>query len=263
MQLYLHYVSISIRSQMQYRASFLMIGIAQLLATGAEFLAIWALFARFGSLRGWSLAEIALLYGIISVGFALAEGVLRGFDTFSAMVRTGDFDRLLLRPRSTAFQVAAQEVRLDRFGRLLQGVAVLGWALARLPIAWSFAKVLLLVATIAGAAALFAGLLVVQATMSFWTIESLELMNTVTYGGIETAQYPLSAYRPWFRGFFTFVVPLACANYLPAHALLGRADVLGSPVWAQWLSPLVGIAFLGSALKCWRLGVRHYSSTGS
>src|SRR5262249_25101387 len=151
-----------------------------------------------------------------------AEGFGRGFDTFSNLVKSGDFDRLLLRPRNTAFQVAAQELQLMRVGRLLQGGVVLSWAVYALGIAGSPAKLALILATISGGACLFYGLLVLQATLSFWTIESLEIVNILTYGGTETAQFPLTIYRPWFRWFFTFVVPLACMNYLPAGALLGR-----------------------------------------
>ena len=93
--------------------------------------------------------------------------------------------------------------------------------------------------------------------------ESLEIVNAVTYGGVETAKFPLTIYRPWLRRFFTLVVPLACVNYFPAHALLERTEPLGSPMLLQWLSPLVGVGFLAVALQVWRVGVRHYRSTGS
>ncbi|HZP82029.1 MAG TPA: ABC-2 family transporter protein, partial [Chthonomonadaceae bacterium] len=125
-RLYGKMLGLSLRSQMQYRASFVMLTLGHLITTGVEFLGIWALFHRFGSLRGWTLPEVALFYGIANVAFALAEGFGRGFDTFANLVKSGDFDRLLLRPRDTAFQVAAQELQLMRVGRLLQGGAALG-----------------------------------------------------------------------------------------------------------------------------------------
>jgi len=96
------------------------------------------------------------------------------------------------------------------------------------------------------------------------TTETLEIFNTVTYGGTETAQYPLSIYKGWFRRFFTFVVPLACISYFPALAILGRDDpVAGSPVWFRWAAPLVGVVFFVISLQVWKVGVRHYRSTGS
>ena len=264
LQLYFKLLGISIRGQMQYRASFILTTIGSFLTTCVEFLAIWALFDRFKSLQGWRLEEVALFYGIVHVAFALAEAIGRGFDTFSDMVKSGDFDRLLLRPRSTALQVAAQELQLMRIGRLLQGLVVLIWAAGALNVEWSIAHVGLLMFAIIGGVCLFIGLFVLQATLSFWTIESLEIMNTMTYGGIETSQYPLSIYRPWFRKFFTFVVPLACVSYFPALAILGREDTaIGSPQWFLWVAPAIGIIFLMVCLQFWKFGVRHYRSTGS
>ena len=104
-----------------------------------------------------------------------------------------------------------------------------------------------------------------RATTAFWTIESLEVWNAFTYGGTETAQYPLTIYRSWFRRFFTFVVPLACMNYLPVSALLGRHGGAESAIVAslRWASPAIGALFLAVALRIWRLGERRYRSTGS
>lgn len=263
LRLYLRYVGTSLRAQMQYRASFVLYAFSHFLATGVEFLAIWALFDRFGSLEQWSLAEVALFYGMVSVAFALAEAVARGFDLFPGMVRTGEFDRVLLRPRSTVLQLAGRELQLMRIGRFSQGLIVLLWAASALNVAWTPAKVALAIAAMLGGACIFSGIFVLQATMAFWTIETLEIANTVTYGGVEAAQFPLTIYKPWFRRFFTFVIPLATINYFPAHAILGRADALGTPAALHWLAPLVGVGFLLVCLQVWRFGIRHYRSTGS
>ena len=97
----------------------------------------------------------------------------------------------------------------------------------------------------------------------FWTTESLEVMNTVTYGGVQTAQYPIDIYRTWFRRFFTYIIPLACISYYPSLALLEKEDPLGSSGTFQWLSPCIGIIFLALCMQAWKVGVRHYRSTGS
>lgn len=261
--LYSRYLGISIRSQMQYRASFVMLSFGTFVVTFVEFVATLVLFDRFNTLQGWRLQEVAFLYGLVNVAFTVADSSTRGFDVFGVMVKSGDFDRLLLRPRSTALQLAGQELTLRRVGRLAQGLFVLLWASAALDLDWTLPRVVLALGAIAGGAALFAGLIVLQATLAFWTTETLEIMNAVTYGGVETTQYPLAVYRPWFRDFFTFVVPLATVSYYPAIAILGRPDPLGSSLLFQYLSPLTGVVFLLVALQIWKVGVRHYRSTGS
>jgi ABC-2 type transport system permease protein len=263
LRLYGRYVSASFRSQMQYRASFIMTTVAHFLMTVLEFLGILALFDRFGQLQGWQLPEVAVFYGVVNMAFAICDATSRGFDIFHAMVRTGDFDRLLLRPRSTVLQLAGQELTLRRVGRLSQGALVLGWGLHTLGAPLSWPQILLLIAAVTGGALLFYGIIVLQATLAFWTTESLEIMNTMTYGGVQTAQYPLSIYRDWFRRLFTYVVPLAAVAYFPTLVIIGRTDPLGSPAWVGYISPVVGPLFFLASLRVWRFGVRHYRSTGS
>ena len=260
---YGRFLEISIRSQMQYRLSFVMLSLGHLVSTGIEFIGILVLFDRFGSLRDWQLAEVAFMYGVVNIAFSISDAATRGFDMFGTMVKSGDFDRLLTRPRSTALQLAGQKLTLRRVGRFAQGLVILIWASTMLDIDWTLARTALLVFAVLGGAALFAGLIVMQATLAFWTTETLELMNTVTYGGVETTQFPVSIYRPWFRDIFIYVVPLATVSYFPTLAILERSDPLGSSVLFQYISPLIGFVFLAVTLRIWQFGVRHYRSTGS
>jgi ABC-2 type transport system permease protein len=257
------YLAASVRSQLQYRASAVMLAIGHMITTGIEFVAIWALFDRFGQIEGWTLAEIAVLYGLASVSFAFAEAFGRGFSNFGAQVKSGDFDRVLLRPLGTALQVGAAEVQLLRIGRCLQGAIVFVWGIAALDVAWGPAHLALFAVALVSAFCIFLGIFVLQATLAFWTVESLEIFATITYGGVETTQFPLTIYDRWLRWLFIAVVPLGCATYFPALALLGRADPLGAPAWVSWCAPAIGPLFLVVALRIWEVGVRHYRSTGS
>jgi ABC-2 type transport system permease protein len=263
LRLYGRYLSISLRAQLEYRASLTMQAAGQCLVTGVEFIAVWALFDRFGEIRGWALEEVAFFYGMISVTWSLADAVARGFDVFGNTVKYGEFDRILLRPRSTVLQLFGQELTLRRIGRLLQGIAVLLFAISTLDVVWSAERIGQLVLTIGGGMCMFIGLIILQATSAFWTTESLEVWNAFTYGGVTMSQYPLEIYRPWFRRFFTFVIPLACINYFPGVAILGRPDPLGTSTTFQRLAPLAGVLFLAVCLQIWKVGVRHYQSTGS
>jgi ABC-2 type transport system permease protein len=261
--LYARLLGISLRSQMEYRLSFLFQMLANFLITGVEFLAVVALFQRFGQIEGWTLAEVGLLYGVVSVSFATAEALSYGFDAFGSLLKGGGFDTLLLRPRSLVLQLLGQHLPLKNIGRFLQGLAVLLWSIHMLNIDWSASRIVLLFAALLAGVLLFISLIVVQATIAFWTIESLEIMNTMTYGGVETAQFPLSIYPAWLRNFFIFVVPLGCVTYLPVLAILGRPAPAGLPPIILWLAPGAAVVFLLVALKGFSFGVRHYTSTGS
>lgn len=259
--LLIRYLGISIRGQLQYKASFIFQSVGHLLITGIEFLGIWALFDRFGALPHWSLQEVAFFYGTVNIQFAIADALGRGFDVFAGFVKTGEFDRMLLRPRSVVIQLLGYEFTMRRVGRLLQGLAIFLWAGVSLGISWNLVLVSVWLFAVAGAVALFVGLVIIQATIAFWTVESIEIMNTLTYGGVQTAQYPLSIYRKAFQRFFTFVVPLGAVTYFPLSMIIGKTGI--ASIWFQALAPALGFFFLISALFFWRLGVRHYASTGS
>jgi ABC-2 type transport system permease protein len=264
LRLLVRLLGVSMRGQLQYRVSFVLTVIGHFLITGVEVLGVWALFSRFGALVPWSLAEVGFFYGTVNVGFAFADMFARSFHTFgSRFVATGDFDRLLLRPRSTALQLAGHDVSLLKIGRLTQGLLVLIASTIVLELEWSAWRIALLVITLLAIVAFFYAVSILQALLSFWTTETLELMNMLSYGGAETAQYPMAIYESSFRRLFTFVIPLACVGYFPIVAILGVDDPLGSTRVAQCLAPLAGFGFLGLALALWQVGVRHYTSTGS
>jgi ABC-2 type transport system permease protein len=263
-RLYLRYAGVSILGQMQYPGAFALQALAQFVNTSVGLIGIWALFDRFGQIRGWRFGEIALFYGTITMAFAIADALSRGFDVFGPeFVKTGNFDRLLLRPRPTSLQLAGHELRLAAIGRLAQGSLVLALAIHLTPIAWTPGAVLLLAWTIASGVAIFYGLLIAQATLAFWTVESLEVANIVTYGGCEAGQYPLDIYARWFRFVLLFIVPIGCTGYLPLTLILGHRNLLDAPAWAAAASPLIGWLFLAASLALWGLGVRRYRSTGS
>jgi ABC-2 type transport system permease protein len=260
--LYWRYVAVGFRAQMLYPTAFLLRFCSQFLVTIVEFAGVWALFARFGHVRGWHFAEVAMFYATASIAFALADGLSRGFDNVGPMfIKTGNFDRLLLRPRSTALQVTAQEITLSSLGRLAQGVIALGVAVVLLKPDWGIGAAALLLWSIAGGTSLFFALKTFEGTLAFWTTEGLEVANTLTYGGEAAAEFPLDIYSAWFRKFLLYFVPIGCSLYLPIALLLGHDT--GAPPLLAVLAPATGFAFLGVALAAWGCGIRHYTSTGS
>lgn len=260
MALYWSYLKILVKSQWQYRGSFLLLTLGQVLVPFFVFAGIVLLFERFGTLGGWSAAEVCLGYGVTHMAFALAQCFGRGFDTFSALIRTGEFDRVLVRPRGTVVQVLGSRIDLTRIGRLGQGVAVLVWALGTLALPFGPVELFVLVTMVFSGALLFVGLFQLGAVLCFKTVQGLEVVNIITDGGREATQYPLSIYPSSVALFLTFVIPFACFNYLPLLWLLGKP---GGTLEVALVAPWAGLLFLLPCALAWRWGVRHYLSTGS
>lgn len=264
LRLLIRLVAASLRAQAQYPASAILRTLGQFLGNGIEILGVWALFDRFGNVQGWRLGEVAVFYGLVHMMFAMADILSRGFDVLGTeFLRTGDFDRVLLRPRTATLQLMGHDFRISRVGRFAQGFVVLLIGSHAVGVDWNAASIGIALWATAGGVALFVGIMVLQGTMSFWTIESLEIANVATYGSVQAAQFPLSVYNGWLRGALTYVLPLACVAYFPILLVLGRSDPLGTPPWFGAIAPIAGFVFLGIAFVAWRFGVRHYTSTGS
>ena len=263
LHLYRRFVGGRLRAQMQYRASFMVMLIVTGLGLLTELIAIVILLNRFDDLAGWSVGEVALLYGLASVSFGLAEMAGAGFDAFPTMIRRGEFDQILLRPAGVFVQVLSADFQLRRLGRISQGVVALLLAFSWTSIDWSPVKVAFLFVTLISGMVMFIALFIFGATLCFWTVESIEVINSVTDGGNVLSSYPLPIYHEVMQRFFVFVIPLAFVSYFPALYLLDRPEADDWPVWLPLLSPLAAVLLALAARVVWGIGVRHYRSTGS
>lgn len=258
MRLYFKYLSMHLRSVMEYKASFFFGALGQFLVSFSAFLAVDFLMARFGAVDDFTYTEVLLCFGAVLMAFALAECFARGFDTFSRIIGNGQFDRMMVRPRGLVFQVLASKVEFTRLGRFLQAAAMLCYAVARSEIHWTLPRALVLAEMILCGAVLFGALFLCYAGLCFFTTEGLEFINILTDGSREFGAYPLSIYGKAALKFYTYIVPVACIQYYPLLWLLGR----GVPFWYA-LTPLCGALFLIPANALWRFGLRRYQSTGS
>jgi ABC-2 type transport system permease protein len=259
MKLYSKYLKIHFMSQMTYKTSFILLSIGQFFVPFLIFLSMFFMFERFDHVKGWTFYEVALGYSIIHMGFSLSECFARGLDSFSSMVRTGDFDRLLVRPRPALIQVLGSKFEFTRVGRLLQSLLVMVIAISNLTLSFHVFHFGFLILMIISSVFIFTGIYMLGATLCFWTVEGIELINVFTDGGREMAQYPLSIYKKFVKIFFTYVIPFGAVNYYPLMLLLGKVPFK----WIYSMMPLYGILFILPCIFIWSFGVKRYKSTGS
>ncbi|MFJ6824397.1 ABC transporter permease [Streptomyces niveus] len=256
-------VAMWMRSTMTYRASFAMTAFGNFAVTAFDFIAILMMFSHVDRLGGYSLPEVAFLYGAAGASFGLADLAMGSTDRLGRRIRDGTLDTLLVRPAPVLAQVAADRFALRRLGRITQGLLVLGYALATVDIAWTPVKVAMIPMMILSGAVIFSAVFVAGAAFQFWAQDAAEVQNSFTYGGTTLLQYPPTVFaKDLVRG-VTFVVPLAFVNWLPALYVMDRDDPLGLPDWVAFLPPLVAAGFCAVAGLAWRAGLRGYRSTGS
>lgn len=252
-----------IRSTMAYRASFVMTTFGNFGATALDFVAILLMFSQVDALGGYTLPEIAFLYGVAGIAFGLADLAIGSMDRLGRRVRDGTLDTLLVRPAPVLAQVAADRFALRRLGRITQGLLVFGYAVAALDIAWTPLKVLMVPFMMLSGGAIFAAVFVAGGAFQFVAQDASEVQNSFTYGGQTLLQYPPTVFAADLVRGVTFVVLIAFVNWLPALYVLGRPYPLDLPTWVAFTPPLVAAACCALAGLAWRAGLRSYRSTGS
>ncbi len=168
-----------VRSTMAYRASFALTTFTNFAVTGLDFVAILLMFSRVDALGGFSLAEIAFLYGLSSLAFGLADMLIGSIERLGRRVRDGTLDTLLVRPAPVLAQVAADRFALRRLGRVTQGLLVLGFALSSLDIDWTPLKLLLMPGMVLSGGAIFCAVFIAGAAFQFVAQDASEVSERV------------------------------------------------------------------------------------
>ena len=248
------------KGAMQYRSSLLMQVLAQFVMTGGELLAVVVVLTRFTTVGQWSGPEIFFYFGMMQCAFSLTEMLGRGVTAFPYFVQRGEFDALLLRPRPLLVQTLVSQIDLRRAGSFLVGAVSAVAAFSRLQLVWTAGKVLLLLWSLLGSVMLVLGLFLIEATMSFFSVKSIEMVNILTYGGRSACQYPVDIFPTPLRLLFTWVAPFGMCMHWPVSYLLGRPLAGLAPTL---LGPAAGVVVFAAMTALWYAGARRYRSTGS
>jgi ABC-2 type transport system permease protein len=255
-------IGAQIRAQLQYRASLALDVLGTFWISFIDFLVILAIFHNVPRLGAWDVHEVAFLYALSAISFAVTDMMIGHLDQFPQKIRDGTFDIVLVRPRGSLFQIVASDFTPRRLARVVQGTIVLAYALTGLTIHWTVWRVVVLAVSLPSAIVIFSSIWIVGACVAFWTTDGGEFTNAFTYGGTTMAQYPFDIYGTWLRRLLGFAIPLAFVCYLPALYVLGKPDPLGLPRVVELASPAVAAVAACVAGSTWRFAVRHYRSAG-
>ncbi len=262
----LHYPSLywlflknRIKILMEYRMNFLIGATSTIMMQGAGLLTVWVIMSQIPDLNGWTLPQVLLIYGMITLSKSINHMFADNLWTLGRdYVRTGQFDRFMVRPVDPLFHLLADRFCHDGIGNFLVGGALVAIAAARLGIVWTPGIIVYFVVMVLSGGIIFIALNLMTCVSAFWIMDSVPVTRVV-FEMHEFAKYPLSIYPRAIGLLLTWAIPFGFASYFPAARLMGIA----SPTWQAYGAPVVAGVLLAIALWVWRFGLRHYGSTGT
>ncbi|WP_151736046.1 ABC transporter permease [Paenibacillus tengchongensis] len=261
-RLYLRIIFLQLRGQLEYPLNAVVGFINQFIVFFLEFTAMWALFYRFGQIKGWTFNEVFLTYGIINLSFAMAEVLMRGFETnMTSLIRNGDYDRYLLRPRNTVLQISAFSFQFVRLGRAMQSIVVLCIGIVMNAGSITGVEWIILLFTVVGGWLLYASLYIITGIISFKIMQYTEFMSIFIQGSVSTMQYPMTIFPAWIRNIFTYVLPATTVSYFPISAILDKSTSV--PRIVGFGAPAVCYIFFIISIWIFFKVEKSYVSSGS
>lgn len=253
----------SLRSEFQYRANVVTSIIGGLIYQLTGFLVVWIIVDRFTALGGWTLPEITFLYGMRLTSHGIFYATISQMFEFDRVLINGEFDRFLVRPMSPLLQVLTRKLRVNCFGDLLGGIALLIAAGRGVDVDWSPASLGLLAAAVVGGALVEGSVQIAMSSLSFRYLNTLQLRVAANEIFNVYGNYPIRIFPGLMQYLLTFVLPVAFVAYLPASVILDKTDDLHVAPWFGVVAPLVGVTLFLIALRIWHRQSRHYQSAGT
>ncbi|HEV8229246.1 MAG TPA: ABC-2 family transporter protein [Candidatus Limnocylindria bacterium] len=261
-RIYLALMSAGLRGELQYRANFVAWVVTGVVYQLTGFVFIWVVLARFQSIAGWTLGEVAFLYGLRLLGHGAHLLIFGYFHRIEWLVREGEFDRFLVRPVPALMQVIVHRFPIGPLGDFGGGVALFIVATQLVRVDWSPPALAFVVLTVLGAACVEAGLKLAIASLCFRFLSTRALVFVIDDLFSNFGNYPIRIFGGIAQFLLTFAIPVAFIAYLPATVLLGRTGELAIPAVFAYLAPLAGAVVFGLGYLLWRSEIRHYQSSG-
>ncbi len=258
LDLYWLFLIKQIKSMLEYRVSFLLGVGSTVIWQASSIVAIWVVMRQVPSLNGWSYDEVLLIYGFVTLSKSINHMFADNLWTLGRVyIRSGGFDRFLVRPIDPLFHLLADRFCQDGVGNFIVGVALVVKASFALHIHWTFLKLLMLVVGVLSGGGIFIALNLITCVTSFWIIDSVPVTRLV-FDNHLFAQYPLTIYPKMVNILLTWIIPYGFASFYPASYLLSRD--IGN---IAWFGPFIAAFLLFIGYRFWQFGLKYYSGTGT
>lgn len=258
------YMKTTAKSWFQYRVDTVLKSLAVFLRESTEIIVIYFTLLKFKELNGWDIYEMLFLYSLIFLTYGIMIIFFTGLRDFGSTVRSGSFDRFLLRPRGELFQIIF--VNSDWFaavGHGSLGVVLFLVSAGRVGISWTPALALYYIFSIAGGVLIQGAVFLFLASLNIFLLETGSLKELLYYNMRRFAGYPISIFHRFIQFLMIYVMPFAFVNYFPAQYFLRKSDINAFPEIFMHITPAVGAVMYLFAYLFWRYSLRFYKSSGN
>lgn len=258
MSLLFDYMSMHFKVKMQYKLSFILTLISQLLIVLLELFVLQSMFEKFSLLESYNINQLYFNFSIIWLGYSLAQLLGRGFDKFSNLIIDGSLDLLLIRPRNMFIQIIGSDMYYEKLSRVLSTFVLFVYSFFKIIPNFSLLYLLTLIFIFVGSFLIIMSVFIIGASVCFYTIQGIEFINIFTDGTKHVGQYPMGLFNKTVRNIFTFVIPLTLVNYYPIMFLTGKTNNI---LFA--FLPVISSLFIIPAILMFKHGLKKYKSSGS
>ncbi|HYL69384.1 MAG TPA: ABC-2 family transporter protein, partial [Candidatus Limnocylindria bacterium] len=208
--------------RISYRGDFFISLATSMAATIFSLGFVVVLFQKATQLAGWRLEEVVFLWGFTQIPYGIFNVIsLNLYDFGNNYIIEGKFDRVLLRPVSSLFQVLFETFRIESLQEVATGTFCMWWASHRLGIHWTIGKISTLLFFGLCAAIIYVSIFLILSTVSFFWEDRIgvhpPVWNVIAFG-----RYPLSIYSGVVQFFLCWIIPFGLASFYPSVRLLGR-----------------------------------------
>jgi len=251
------------KATLEYKLDKSLLAVAVLVRELINVTIMYLILNRFVRIKGWEMNELFFLYSFLFLSYSICVFFSTGIRDFDMLVRNGDFDRFLLRPFGLISQIIVHNVDYPAFiGHGSIGVILFFRTANAVGIQWNLHNIIYCILALAGGTLIQISLMIIASSFSFLTINATNLRNLIFFNSRRFVGYPISFYPALIQKFLIFIIPFAFVNYFPAVFLLDKQEEL---VYGGffYLTPVVGLIFLGLSICFWKYGLKKYVSTGS
>lgn len=258
------YTKTTAKSWFQYRVDAVLKSLAVFLREATGIIVIWFTLLKFDSLNGWDIYEMLFLFSLLFLTYGIMIIFFTGLRDFGSTVRSGNFDRFILRPRGLLFQMIF--VNSDWFAALGHGglgIVLFLISAGKVGIQWSLSSVIYYIFTVAGGVLIQGAVFLTLAALNIYLLNTNSLKDLVYWNARKFAGYPISIFHKAIQIFMIYVMPFAFVNYFPAQYLLRKDDMSAYPEIFMYITPVIGIVMYLLAYLFWRFSIRFYKSSGN